>query len=108
MARVAARVAAEKVWDQSAYNQEIFTLAHGPYTSPNVSVRVAESYVWMNSRVGMPPPPRAAAAHLHQHQQRSAAAAGAVQGGQAHAQGAAAQACAGPHQRAPAALPCTS
>lgn len=51
MARVAARLAVERAWDQSVYNQEIFFLAHGPYTAPNVSVRVMEIHKFMNSKV---------------------------------------------------------
>jgi hypothetical protein len=39
MKTLAARVAAENVWDQSAYNQEIFRLAHGESGAPGVSVR---------------------------------------------------------------------
>ena len=40
-----------QAWDQSVYNQEIFFLAHGPYTAPNVTVRVMDIYKFMNSKV---------------------------------------------------------
>ena len=33
------------------YNQEIFFLAHGPYTAPNVTVRIMDIYKFMNSKV---------------------------------------------------------
>ena len=36
---LAARMAAEDVWDQSAYNMEIFRPAYGAYQSAGVSVR---------------------------------------------------------------------
>ena len=39
-----------QAWDQSVYNQEIFFLAHGPYTAPNVTVRVMDIYKFMNSK----------------------------------------------------------
>ena len=50
MAKVSGMLCAQ-AWDQSVYNQEIFFLAHGPYTAPNVTVRVMDIYKFMNSKV---------------------------------------------------------
>lgn len=50
MQRIAKRVNTERQWDQSVYNQEIFNLAHGEYTSPQVSVRVMDIYLFINSK----------------------------------------------------------
>ncbi|CAL8464975.1 g4510 [Coccomyxa elongata] len=51
MKRIAARLAKEKAWDQSVYNEEIFFLSHGKYKSPGVTVRVMDIYTFMNSKV---------------------------------------------------------
>ena len=40
MKRIAGKLHAEKAWDQSVYNEFIFTLSHGDYTSPQVSGEV--------------------------------------------------------------------
>lgn len=37
--------------DQTAFNEEIFALAHGSYTSPQCSVRVLDIYLFQNSKV---------------------------------------------------------
>jgi len=47
---LAERVAAENVWDQSAYNQEIFRLAHGSSVSPGVSVRTMNYMCFLNTK----------------------------------------------------------
>ena len=51
MKRIAARLAKEKAWDQSVFNEEIFFLSHDDYLSPNVSVRVMNIYKFLNSKV---------------------------------------------------------
>ncbi|EIE20571.1 hypothetical protein COCSUDRAFT_37807 [Coccomyxa subellipsoidea C-169] len=51
MKRVAARLAKEKAWDQSVFNEEIFFLSHGDYKNPGVTVRVMDIYLFMNSKV---------------------------------------------------------
>ncbi|PNH08499.1 hypothetical protein TSOC_004946 [Tetrabaena socialis] len=48
--RLATRLAHEKYWDQTAYNEGIFFLSHGSYKSPQVSVRVMEIDTFMNSK----------------------------------------------------------
>mmetsp|Transcript_25988 Transcript_25988/g.82371 ORF Transcript_25988/g.82371 Transcript_25988/m.82371 type:complete len:282 (+) Transcript_25988:1927-2772(+) len=47
---LAARVSAEAVWDQSAYNQEIFRLAHGGQRAPGVSVRTMNYMCFLNTK----------------------------------------------------------
>ncbi|KAK9837243.1 hypothetical protein WJX81_001335 [Elliptochloris bilobata] len=51
MARIAARLAREKAWDQSVYNEELFFLSHDDYVSPGLSVRVMNIHKFMNSKV---------------------------------------------------------
>lgn len=51
MMRIAARLAKEKAWDQSVFNEEIFFLSHDDYLSPNISVRVMNVYKFLNSKV---------------------------------------------------------
>ena len=51
MSRIAARLAREKAWDQSVFNEEIFFLSHDDYVSPNISVRVMNIYKFLNSKV---------------------------------------------------------
>ena len=51
MSRIAARLAREKAWDQSVFNEEIFFLSHDEYVSPNISVRVMNIYMFLNSKV---------------------------------------------------------
>ncbi|CAK0787073.1 hypothetical protein CVIRNUC_010289 [Coccomyxa viridis] len=51
MERIAARLAKEKAWDQSVYNEEMFFLSHGSYSSPQVSVRAMDIMLFMNSKV---------------------------------------------------------
>ena len=51
MSRIAARLAREKAWDQSVFNEEIFFLSHDEYVSPNISVRVMNIYKFLNSKV---------------------------------------------------------
>jgi hypothetical protein len=41
MQRLETRLAREKYWDQSAYNEEMFILSHGDYKSPQVGSRDA-------------------------------------------------------------------
>jgi hypothetical protein len=50
MRRIAARLRAERAWDQSVYNEEIFFLSHGDYSSHGVTVRVMEYDLFMNSK----------------------------------------------------------
>mmetsp|Transcript_39767 Transcript_39767/g.88392 ORF Transcript_39767/g.88392 Transcript_39767/m.88392 type:complete len:376 (-) Transcript_39767:607-1734(-) len=50
MTRLDDRLSKSKYWDQSAYNEEIFILSHGKYKSPQVSVRVMEIDLFMNSK----------------------------------------------------------
>ena len=50
METLASRVASESVWDQSAYNQEIFRLALGEKTSAAVSARVMSHLCFMNTK----------------------------------------------------------
>jgi len=47
---LARRVSEENVWDQSAYNQEIFRLAHGRKSSPAVSVRTMNYMCFLNTK----------------------------------------------------------
>lgn len=51
MNRIGSRLRKEKAWDQSVYNEEIFTLSHGDYKSTQVSVRVMDIYKFMNTKV---------------------------------------------------------
>ena len=51
MSRIAARLAREKAWDQSVFNEEIFFLSHDEYVSPNISVRVMNIFKFLNSKV---------------------------------------------------------
>ena len=51
MSRIAARLAREKAWDQSVFNEEIFFLSHDDYVSPNISVRVMNIFKFLNSKV---------------------------------------------------------
>ena len=51
MNRIAARLAREKAWDQSVFNEEIFFLSHDGYVSPNISVRVMNIFKFLNSKV---------------------------------------------------------
>ncbi|CAL5229301.1 g12600 [Coccomyxa viridis] len=51
MERIAARLAKEKAWDQSVYNEEMFFLSHGSYSSAQVTVRAMDIMVFMNSKV---------------------------------------------------------
>jgi hypothetical protein len=50
MQRLEARLARETYWDQSAYNEEMFVLSHGARRSPQVTVRVMDIHVFMNSK----------------------------------------------------------
>eukprot|EP00798_Chlamydomonas_sp_ICE-L_P019065 gene19065-25669_t len=50
MTRLDDRLARQKYWDQTAYNEEIFFLSHGEYKSPQVVVRVMEIDKFMNSK----------------------------------------------------------
>lgn len=50
MRRIARRVTTEHVWDQTAYNQEMFRLSNGDYVSPQVAVRVMDIDLFMNSK----------------------------------------------------------
>ncbi len=50
LTRLEDRLSKTKYWDQSAYNEEIFTLSHGDHKSPQVTVRVMEIDVFMNSK----------------------------------------------------------
>mmetsp|Transcript_20288 Transcript_20288/g.61122 ORF Transcript_20288/g.61122 Transcript_20288/m.61122 type:complete len:374 (+) Transcript_20288:581-1702(+) len=49
--RIAVRLSKEKAWDQSVWNEEIFFLSHDDYVAPNVSVRVMNYLIFMNSKV---------------------------------------------------------
>lgn len=40
MERLESRLARQKYWDQTAYNEEIFFLSHDTYRSPKVCARV--------------------------------------------------------------------
>ncbi|KAI8462685.1 MAG: nucleotide-diphospho-sugar transferase-domain-containing protein [Monoraphidium minutum] len=50
MQRLETRLAREKYWDQSAYNEEMFILSHGDYKSAMVTVRVMDIHQFMNSK----------------------------------------------------------
>ena len=41
------------MWPQSVYNEEMFFLSHGSYTSPKVSVRAMDIMIFMNSKVSI-------------------------------------------------------
>ncbi|KAL1207807.1 Arabinosyltransferase RRA3 [Cardamine amara subsp. amara] len=49
--RVADRLAKEKVWDQAAFNEELFYPSHPGYTGLHASKRVMDMYEFMNSKV---------------------------------------------------------
>jgi hypothetical protein len=51
MRRLEHRLSREKYWDQTAYNEELFFLSHGDYTSPQATARVMDIYSFMNSKV---------------------------------------------------------
>ena len=51
MRTLAARMASEDVWDQSAYNMEIFRPAYGLYASAGVSVRTMNFLCFCNTKV---------------------------------------------------------
>ena len=40
---------------QSVYNEEMFFLSHGSYSSPQVSVRAMDIMLFMNSKVSAGP-----------------------------------------------------
>ncbi|GBF91185.1 glycosyltransferase [Raphidocelis subcapitata] len=76
MQRLETRLAREKYWDQTAYNEEMFVLSHGDYKSPQVSVRVMDMYTFMNSktlfkdvrnRAPEAQPPMPAMVHINYH-----------------------------------------
>ncbi|GMH33869.1 hypothetical protein BSKO_01703 [Bryopsis sp. KO-2023] len=50
MDRLSVRLRRDKYWDQTAFNEEIFFLSHGNYSSPQVSVRVLDINQFMNSK----------------------------------------------------------
>lgn len=50
MRRIAERLRSQRAWDQSVYNEEIFFLSHGEYKSHQVSVRIMEPEIFMNSK----------------------------------------------------------
>jgi len=50
MQRLASRMAHEDVWDQSAYNQETFRLAHGEHLTPAVTFRVMNYLCFLNTK----------------------------------------------------------
>ena len=87
-----------QAWDQSVYNQELFFLAHGPYTAPNVTVRVMDIQIFMNSKVRCSWLPTSIS---RSHPLAHPCTAGAVQDGAASAKSAAAAACHGAHQLPP-------
>ena len=51
MERIANVLNKESAWDQTIWNREIFLLSHGNFKSPQVSVRVMEYDLFMNSKV---------------------------------------------------------
>jgi len=51
VATLAARVASEDIWDQSAWNQESFRLSYGARQAAGVSLRVMHYLCWMNTKV---------------------------------------------------------
>jgi len=55
MQRLEERLAKQKYWDQTAYNEEIFFLSHGSYKSPQITVRVMDIHDFMNSKVALLP-----------------------------------------------------
>jgi hypothetical protein len=48
---LAQRMASEDVWDQSAYNMEIFRPAYGRYDAPGVSVRSMNYLCFCNTKL---------------------------------------------------------
>lgn len=50
MKRLSIRLLNEIYWDQTAFNEEIFFLSHGSYKSSQVSVRVMDIDLFMNSK----------------------------------------------------------
>jgi hypothetical protein len=60
MQRLETRLAREKYWDQTAYNEEMFVLSHGDYKSPQVGgkgapvcVARARALAWAGWGVGV-------------------------------------------------------
>ena len=51
MQKLAARLARQKYWDQTAFNEEIFFLSHGDTKYVPISVRVMDIWQFMNSKV---------------------------------------------------------
>ena len=51
MQKLAARLARQKYWDQTAFNEEIFFLSHGDTAYVPISVRVLDIWKFMNSKV---------------------------------------------------------
>jgi len=51
MSILAKRMASEDVWDQSAYNMEIYRPAYGRFVSPGVSVRAMNFLCFCNTKV---------------------------------------------------------
>ena len=54
MERLAERLAREKYWDQTAFNEEIFFLSHGAVARVPVSVRVMNYWLFQNSKARSP------------------------------------------------------
>mmetsp|Transcript_23 Transcript_23/g.50 ORF Transcript_23/g.50 Transcript_23/m.50 type:complete len:368 (+) Transcript_23:166-1269(+) len=77
--RLSKRLSKETYWDQTAYNEEIFFLSHGDYKSPQVSVRVLDIDMFMNSkrlfkdvRYRPQKPPKPVMVHVNYHPDKHA------------------------------------
>jgi len=86
MTRLAARLEREKVWDQTAYNEEMSYYSYKERKAPQVSIRVMDIHKFMNSKVlfkfvrHMPKgsQPRPVMAHMNYHPNKSARMAAAM------------------------------
>ena len=79
MTRLAARLEMEKVWDQTAYNEEMSYYSYKETKAPQVSIRVMDIHKFINSEVlfkfvrHMPKgsQPRPAMLHMNCHPNKS-------------------------------------
>lgn len=87
MKRIAASIEKETIWDQTAYNVQMFMLSYKDYKAPQVSVRVMDIHKFMNSKVlfkfvrRMPQKqqPRPVMVHMNYHPDKSSRMAAAIQ-----------------------------
>lgn len=70
MEKLAARLAQQKYWDQTAFNEEIFFLSHGETRFVPVSVRVMDYWLFQNSKVRAPAPYAASSSPLRSSRPR--------------------------------------